>query len=110
MNGLIAQTGSAEEMFRLAVEACPNGMVMVDHDGKMVMVNTEIGLELLPYLRDVAGNPVPVVIFAASGVGQTCTEQVEIALSKATSTLENLGAAVRGRLALLSARRVEEVA
>lgn len=32
----------AEEKFRLAVEACPNGMVMVDREGKMVMVNTEI--------------------------------------------------------------------
>ena len=29
-------------MFRLAVEACPNGMVMIDGDGKMVMVNAEI--------------------------------------------------------------------
>ena len=33
---------SGEEKFRLAVEACPNGMVMIDSDGKMVMVNTEV--------------------------------------------------------------------
>ena len=32
----------AEEKFRLAVEACPDGMVMVDGHGKMVMVNTEV--------------------------------------------------------------------
>jgi PAS domain S-box-containing protein len=37
----IAERGLAEEMFRLAVEACPSGMVMIEH-GNMVMVNTEI--------------------------------------------------------------------
>ena len=30
------------EVFRLAVEACPSGMLMIDYDGKMVMVNAEI--------------------------------------------------------------------
>ena len=38
----IARGKVAEEMFRLAVEACPSGMVVIDGDGKMVMVNTEI--------------------------------------------------------------------
>jgi PAS domain S-box-containing protein len=42
MRGYIAERGFAEEMFRLAVEACPTGMVMIDRDGKMVMVNAEI--------------------------------------------------------------------
>jgi len=37
-----AEPGLAEEKFRLAVEACPNGMVMFDRDGKMVMVNMEV--------------------------------------------------------------------
>ncbi|MEI9803260.1 MAG: PAS domain-containing sensor histidine kinase [Pseudolabrys sp.] len=41
----------AEEKFRLAVEACPNGMVMTDRDGTMVMVNTEIEQQF-GYLRD----------------------------------------------------------
>jgi PAS domain S-box-containing protein len=40
--GFIPKQGLAEEMFRLAVEACPSGMVMIDRDGKIVMVNTEI--------------------------------------------------------------------
>ena len=31
--------GLAAEMFRLTVEACPSGLVMIDHDGRMVMVN-----------------------------------------------------------------------
>ena len=32
----------AKEMFELAVEVCPSGIVMADSVGKMVMVNTEI--------------------------------------------------------------------
>jgi PAS domain S-box-containing protein len=38
----IVERGFAEEVFRLAVEACPSGMLMINHDGKIVMVNTEI--------------------------------------------------------------------
>ena len=41
----------AEEMFRHAVEASPSGMVIVDHSGKMVMVNTEIE-NMFGYRRD----------------------------------------------------------
>ena len=32
----------AHEMFRLAVEACPCGMLMVDREGKIVLANAEI--------------------------------------------------------------------
>ena len=32
----------AEEKFKLAVEACPNGMLMADHAGLIVMANTEV--------------------------------------------------------------------
>jgi PAS domain S-box-containing protein len=41
---------SAEEMFRLAVEACPSGMIMTDRSGAIVMLNTEIEL-LFGYSR-----------------------------------------------------------
>ncbi len=41
----------AEEMFRHAVESCPSGMVIVDHCGKLVMVNTEIE-NMFGYRRD----------------------------------------------------------
>jgi PAS domain S-box-containing protein len=34
--------GFAENGFRLAVEACPSGMVMTDSDGRIVLANTEI--------------------------------------------------------------------
>ena len=36
------ERGLVEEKFHLAVEACPNGMVIIDGDGKMVMVNAAI--------------------------------------------------------------------
>jgi PAS domain S-box-containing protein len=37
-----AEKKIAQEQFRLAVEACPSGMVMVDRAGQIVMVNAEI--------------------------------------------------------------------
>jgi PAS domain S-box-containing protein len=41
----------AEDKFRLAVESCPSGMVMIDRTGKIVMVNTEVE-RLFGYPRD----------------------------------------------------------
>jgi PAS domain S-box-containing protein len=38
----ISEQKVAEEKFRLAVESCPSGMLMVDRAGKIVLVNTEI--------------------------------------------------------------------
>ena len=56
------ERGLAEEMFRLAVEACPSGMVMVDGDGKMVMVNTEVEQQF-GYLREeLIGQPVDMLV------------------------------------------------
>lgn len=56
--GIVAAIGSdvagqnlAEELFRLAVEACPSGMVMTDRSGRIVMVNTEIE-RLFGYRRE----------------------------------------------------------
>ncbi|HTO60881.1 MAG TPA: response regulator [Bradyrhizobium sp.] len=40
-----------DELFRLAVEACPSGMVMSDGDGRIVMLNTEIE-NLFGYKRE----------------------------------------------------------
>jgi PAS domain S-box-containing protein len=42
---------SAEEKFRLAVEACPTGMVMTDGAGRIVLANTETE-RLFGYRRD----------------------------------------------------------
>lgn len=47
----IAERSLADEMFRLAVEACPSGMVMTDSDGRIVMINSEIE-RLFGYARD----------------------------------------------------------
>ncbi len=41
----------AEEKFRLALESFPSGMVMVDHRGKIVMMNNEVE-RLFGYRRD----------------------------------------------------------
>jgi PAS domain S-box-containing protein len=47
----ISEQKFAEEKFRLAVESCPSGMLMVDRAGKVVLVNTEIE-RLFGYRRD----------------------------------------------------------
>jgi PAS domain S-box-containing protein len=41
----------AEEKFRLAVEASPNGIVLVDRDGRIVLVNSHVE-KLFGYQRD----------------------------------------------------------
>jgi PAS domain S-box-containing protein len=52
----------AEEKFRLAVEACPNGMVMTDGAGTIVLVNGETE-RLFGYRRDeLIGRPIEVLV------------------------------------------------
>jgi DNA-binding response OmpR family regulator len=75
-----------------------------------ITVGADSGLDLLPHLRDGAGNPIPVMIFSAGGAGPPCGEHVQITLSKTTTSLDGLGAAVRDRLAQLPARRAKEIA
>jgi PAS domain S-box-containing protein len=58
----IVERGFAEEMFRLAVEACPSGMMMIDHDGKVVMVNTEIERQFGYAREELIGQPVDVLV------------------------------------------------
>jgi PAS domain S-box-containing protein len=58
----ITERGLAEEKFRLAVEACPNGMVMIDHDGKMVMVNTEVEKQFGYRREELIGQPVDMLV------------------------------------------------
>jgi PAS domain S-box-containing protein len=68
-----------------------------------ISLGEDSGLDLLPDLRSSLGSPIPVIIFSTHGAGASCDEQVHPALSKMNSSLENLGAAVRDRLALLPA-------
>jgi hypothetical protein len=72
-----------------AVEACPSGMMMIAHDGKVVMVNTEIERRFG---------------FSAHASSVACDEQVDWTLCKANSSLEDLTEKVRDRLALTSAK------
>jgi PAS domain S-box-containing protein len=58
---LAAQDLTAE-MFRLAVEACPSGMLMIDHDGNMVMVNTEIENQFGYSRGELIGRPVEMLV------------------------------------------------
>ena len=42
MTQAVVAFGREEEKFRLAVELCPSGMLMADHTGAIVMVNSEV--------------------------------------------------------------------
>ena len=58
----ITEQKFAEEKFRLAVESCPSGMLMVDRAGKVVLVNTEIE-RLFGYDREeLIGQPVDILV------------------------------------------------
>ena len=47
----ITERKQAEELFKLATEASPSGTVLVDHQGRIVLVNAHIE-ELFGYTRD----------------------------------------------------------
>jgi len=49
-------------MFRLAVEACPSGMVMIDSDGKLVMVNSEIENQFGYAREELIGQSVDILV------------------------------------------------
>ena len=56
----------SEELFRLAVEACPNGMLMIDHAGTIVLVNAAIE-QLFGYPREeLVGEPVDILVPTAA--------------------------------------------
>jgi PAS domain S-box-containing protein len=58
----VAAEKAAQEMFQLAVEACPSGMIMVDSGGRIVMVNTETE-RLFGYARDeLINSPVDLLV------------------------------------------------
>ncbi|MFZ5481153.1 MAG: PAS domain S-box protein [Myxococcota bacterium] len=58
----LTQRRAAEERFRLALEAAPSGMVMVDSAGRIVLVNREAE-RLFGYPRaDLIGRPVEVLV------------------------------------------------
>jgi signal transduction histidine kinase len=62
------------------------------------------GLDPLPVLRDRMGNAIPVVVFSAQGANLACDTKVQAALAKSRTSIDNLMATVRDRLASCDAR------
>ncbi|WP_246660965.1 MULTISPECIES: PAS domain S-box protein [unclassified Tardiphaga] len=62
LRGYIGERSLAEEMFRLAVEACPNGMIMVDSDGEIVMANSEIEQQFGYKREELIGQRVDILV------------------------------------------------
>jgi PAS domain S-box-containing protein len=62
LRGYVAEKGLAEGMFRLAVEACPSGMLMADDDGKIVMVNSEIEHQFGYRRKELIEQPVELLV------------------------------------------------
>ncbi|MEA2878817.1 MAG: hypothetical protein QOF14_4013 [Hyphomicrobiales bacterium] len=56
------ERGLADEKLCLALEACPNGMVMLDRGGKMMMVNTAIERQFGRRREDLIGQPVDALV------------------------------------------------
>jgi PAS domain S-box-containing protein len=58
----VTERKQAEERFRLVVEAAPSGMVIVDQEGRIVLVNSRTE-ELFGYERkDLLGQPVEILV------------------------------------------------
>ena len=58
----VTERERAEERFRVAVEAAPNAMIMVDHEGKMTLVNTQTE-RLFGYRRpELLGQPIEMLV------------------------------------------------
>jgi PAS domain S-box-containing protein len=58
----ITEQRASEEKFKLAVEACPSGMLMADGAGRVVMVNTAVE-EMFGYKReDLVGQSIEIIV------------------------------------------------
>jgi DNA-binding response OmpR family regulator len=64
----------------------------------------DFGLDLLPELRDVTGNVIPVIVFSTHTSSVTCDGQVDSSPCKTNSSLDSLLEKVRDRLALAPAK------
>lgn len=61
-NGPAANLQESQELFRLAVESCPSGMVMIDRAGKIILVNSAIE-RMFRYPRgDLIGQSVDILV------------------------------------------------
>ncbi|MGO9135185.1 MAG: PAS domain S-box protein [Methylovirgula sp.] len=91
-NADIVSADSLEEARR----ALANGhfdLAIVD-----IALATNSGLDLLPELNDEAGNPIPVIVMSAQGANPTCAAQVQAALIKSSSSIDQLITILRRRI------------
>jgi len=58
----ITERGRAEEQFRQVVEHAPNGMVMVDQSGKIVLVNAQIEKAFCYNRDELLGQPIELLV------------------------------------------------
>ena len=83
-----------EEKFKLAVEACPSGMLMADRAGRVVMVNTAIE-DLFGYRREeLIGQPVDLLVperLRAQHFEDRCTYAVKPAVRRMTARRNLVG-------------------
>jgi len=104
--------GSTAELVSVATIEGARRAIKVSHFDLAVLdmsVGSDCGLDLLPDLRDVDDNAIPVVIFSAYGANPVCDAQVEAALSKSRTSIESLLAVVHDRLALRLSRASKAV-
>lgn len=69
----ITERKRAEEKFRLAVEAAPNAMIMVDSEGKMILANRQTETMFQYSRKELIGEPIEILVpnrFQKSHPGQ----------------------------------------
>jgi PAS domain S-box-containing protein len=79
----ITERKLSDERFRLVVEACPNGMIMTDADGKIVLINTEAE-RLFGYGRqELSGRSIDILVPAMPRPGHAKLRKDFVAAPKA---------------------------
>ncbi|MGY3452150.1 ATP-binding protein [Bradyrhizobium sp. USDA 4353] len=91
----IAARNLADEMFRLAVEACPNGMLMIDAEGRISMVNNEIERQFGYTRQELIGQPVDMLVPERSREGGAALQHA-LTLRPDTRQMES-GSELTGR-------------
>jgi PAS domain S-box-containing protein len=111
---VVAQALSAAGNVVSAASIDEAHLALADHHFDLAVLDMSLGeasgLDLLPELRDRAGDAIPVIIFSAHEANSACDAQVQVALNKSHASLDSLLSTVRDRLALRPSRAFQEVA
>lgn len=70
----VRELRESEERFRLVVEAAPNGMIMVDGRGRIVMVNAEVERAFGHPRQKLVGRPIETILPARQGGGSAAAD------------------------------------